>query len=384
MTGKEKFKAALSPGGSAEFPAAICYHGIFLRDHWAEVTGQPWWAFFERSAQRATPPWADMIRRTGEDWFAIPGGFKHEDQQAVSIERSGDGVFLLDKRTGKQTPLEKPPVGGEQSWAAREAKPLAHGVGTLDKLDELMDRLYGPRPGSADAIFDNGTMDAARILIREFGQEKLPLAHITSPFWYCYSLWGFEGMMVGLVETPELIIHTCRRFLDANLRNIKRLAASGVEAVWIEDCMTDMLSPEQSRRFSLPWLRALTEAIRATGMLSVHYYCGRFDDRWDLLTDSGADALALEESKKGFVIDIADVAQRLDGRMALLGNVDAIGVLERGSEEDLHREIARQCAAGRTNRNRFAVSIGSPVTPGTPLSRVRRYCDLVHELGHST
>jgi Fic family protein len=49
-----------------------------------------------------------------------------------------------------------------------------------------------------------------------------------------------------------------------------------------------------------------------------------------------------EESKKGFAIDIEEVAERVDGRMALLGNVDAIGLMEHGSDEELRAEIARQ------------------------------------------
>ena len=44
-------------------------------------------------------------------------------------------------------------------------------------------------------------------------------------------------------------------------------------------------------------------------------------------------------------------------------------------------EIVRQIQAGRRNGSRFVMSIGSPVTPGTPPERVRLYCDLAHELG---
>jgi len=46
----------------------------------------------------------------------------------------------------------------------------------------------------------------------------------------------------------------------------------------------------------------------------------------------------------------------------------------------LRAEIARQITAGRRNGSRFIMSLGSPVTPGTPVVRVRRYCELVREL----
>jgi len=95
----------------------------------------------------------------------------------------------------------------------------------------------------------------------------------------------------------------------------------------------------------------------------------------------GADALAFEESKKSFRIDIEDVVERVRGRFVVFGNLDAIGLLERGSDAELRQEISRQIAAGRRNKGRFAMSLGSPVTPGTPVGRVKLYCELVHELG---
>jgi len=56
-------------------------------------------------------------------------------------------------------------------------------------------------------------------------------------------------------------------------------------------------------------------------------------------------------------------------------------LLPRASEEELRAEITRQIAAGRRNGSRFIMSLGSPVTPGTSVEKVRLYCDLVHDLG---
>ncbi len=94
-----------------------------------------------------------------------------------------------------------------------------------------------------------------------------------------------------------------------------------------------------------------------------------------MLLDTGADALALGESKKHFTIDIADVADLVGGRMALFGNLDAIGLMESGTDADLECEIARQSEARIRNRRRFVMCVGSPITPRTPLTRVRAYCD---------
>jgi len=161
---------------------------------------------------------------------------------------------------------------------------------------------------------------------------------------------------------------------------IRRAAALGAEALWIEECMTDMLSPRLFADLSLPWLREIVRQIHKAGMKSILYYCGNPMDRLDLLLQTGADALALEESKKGFHIDIAELAARVNGRCTLFGNLDSIGVLQDGSDQAVRREVARQLRAGEANQGRFVMSLGSPVTPGTSVKRVRQYCKLVREL----
>ena len=77
-------------------------------------------------------------------------------------------------------------------------------------------------------------------------------------------------------------------------------------------------------------------------MKSIYYYCGDPTGKWDHILSVGADALALEESKKAFTIDIEDVVERVQGRCTLLGNLDAVGILQNGSEKQLRTEISRQ------------------------------------------
>jgi uroporphyrinogen-III decarboxylase len=150
--------------------------------------------------------------------------------------------------------------------------------------------------------------------------------------------------------------------------------------VWIEDCLTDMISLQAFEKFNVPYVRRLAEEIRGAAMQSIHYFCGNPAGKWEALLSTGVDALSFEESKKGFVIDIEEVVQRVDGRCAVLGNLDAIGLLQDGSEAQLRAEVARQMRAGRRNGGRFVMSLGSPVTPGTSVERVRLYLDMAHEI----
>jgi hypothetical protein len=377
MTGREKIEAALSREGTSEFPAAMCYHGIYLRDHWDQLTKAPWWTKLDPNPEKAIGPWIEMIEQNDEDWFPAHFGFARSERREREIEATAGSVYRVNKITGERQLLHRPPPGGDLIGEQGEGAFPAKGIANVEDLDKVIaaTATYHLNP---KASADDGCMDLPRGLISKFGAEKLPMSALGTPYWRCYLLWGFEEMMVGLMEFPELIEHACRRFTEDMIRFIARCKAAGIGIVWLEDCMSDMMSPPQWRKYNLTYLRQITDAARAAGIYTVHYFCGKPDGKWDLLLDTGADALSLEESKKNFEINIEEVAERVNGKMALFGNVDSIGVMEQGTEEQIKLEIARQCKAGRRNRNRFVVGFGSPITPKTPPSRVRLFCDTIH------
>jgi hypothetical protein len=381
MSGRQRIQAALSPQGSGEIPAVICYEGIFTRDHWSQLTAHPWWVRFAPDIERQMAWRRDAFARVNQDWFQLPGLFySREDRGALTIEaRDGDSaVRLVDRRNGNHALLTQPPIGGEHISISP-----ASGPKTIAEIDAAV-----PLPRFTDRFEDYvaepGRADLARSALGEFGASHFAIWHVDSPMESCFfDLWAFEEAMINVVRHPELVEHACRRFLERSLDQARLAARLGAAGCFVEDCMTDMVSPQAFATFNVPYARRLVDEIRALGMQSVYYFCGNPSGKWDLLMSIGADALSLEESKKGFHIDVEDVVDRVQGRCAVLGNLDAVGVLQDGSEEQLRAEIRRQIAAGRRNGNRFVMSIGSPVTPGTPVERVRLYCDLVHELGRA-
>ena len=306
----------------------------------------------------------------------MPVSLPRDKRAHTVVAVRDDDVYRVDRRTGRAVRLREPRVSGWTAVGAAESVSPERLAATPEEVDARVPIAVHDMPGAMAA----GCGDLARAMLQQHG-DLYPIRHVASPLWSCYGLWGFEGMMTMIAERPDLVAYACQRFLECALQDVAWAAALGAAGIWIEECLTDMISPAALRRLNLPYLRTLVEAIRAAGMKSIYYYCGNPAGKWDLLLDAKADALALEEGKKGFIIDIEDVVERVAGRCAVLGNLDAIHLLPHASDDELQAEIARQIAAGRRNGSRFIMSIGSPVTPGTPVSRVRRYCDLAHSLG---
>jgi len=377
LTGREKILAAMSPQGAASTPVVLCYPELFMRECWEKVTSVPWWGMYSHDIEMAVQAARDMLAITGEDrirlWMSPP----RDERQRYRIEGlDGKRARRIDTATGQVEELLRPPPGGFVS---------AHDQGWMDNrtytsTDQIDAAMPLPPAETRQSLEAAGRLDKPRRILAEFGHDKMPWTQLPSPWDPLFALWGFEGLMVACAERPELVAYACRRVVQCNRIRIATWKAAGVELIWLEEGSSDQISPELHRRLVLPHMQELTAAIREAGMRSIYYYTGNPNDRLDVLLASGADALALEEGRKNFTIDIETVAEYADGRMALLGNLDEVNVLERGPIEAIRAEVARQLRAGRRNANRFIMGIGGPVTPNTPMEHVRAIAQIVHEL----
>jgi len=376
MTGKEKIEAAFSKSGSPEMPAVICYERIYFRDHWEQITDSPRWYFHSPDINQQLHWRQQVIDKTGQDWMRLFPFYSRDDRENIEIEQQGNAWYRTNVKTGESEYISLPKVGG-----SRPGDPdylVVHPLpSSKDEIDELipLDDSYDKRD-----FIEQGCHDLAQQLLQK-NPDLYPFAHINSPLWRLYGVWGFEGIMTMPAMYPDLAKHAIDRFIIKANRELDEAIAMGAEAIWIEECMTDMLGPSLFKEFNLPPMKQLVTAIRAAGLKSIYYFCGNPSDYWDLISDIGADALSLEESKKDFEIDIENVVEIVQGRFTLFGNLNAQSILQDGTDEDLRSEIKRQLDAGCNNENRFIMSLGSPVTPQTPVHRVKTYCNMVHRLG---
>jgi hypothetical protein len=376
MTGRERILAAMSQRGSASTPIVLCYPEIFMRECWEKVTAVPWWGMFSQDIEMAVQAHRDMLAVTGEDRVRIWMSARRKERDRYRIEGIDAGrARRIDTETGKVEELLRPPPGGFVSAYDQ----LLNENKVLDSRRQIDEALPLPPRESAESLAADGRLDKPRRMLAEFAAEKMPWTQLPSPITPLLHVWGFEGLMVACADRPDLVEYACRRVVQCNRLRIAAWRAAGAELIWLEEGYSDLISPRLYERLLLPSLQEMTAALREAGMKSIHYYTGDPNDRLELLLASGADALALECSRKAFTVEIEDLARRVDGRIALLGNLDEVQVLEKGPVSAIRAEVERQLAAGRANGGRFIMGIAGPITPGTPLDHVRAIAETVHE-----
>jgi len=379
LTGRQKIEAAFSREGSQEFAAVDCWEYVFIRDHWDQLTTSPWYDQYAPDLERQTAWHRDVLARTGQDFLHVETFYSRQERENLIIDHRPEGVFLIDRANNKSKKLEPPVIGG---WSRHGQVASVETTDLPQTLEELDDQVLPRLAFNARRDKSDASADLAHALIKEHGLKRYPLAYADAPLWYFYDLWGFEGMMMMIGGQPELAKRALPHFTARTIEAVREAALLGAAGILIWECFTDQISPMAYETFSVPYMRQAVAECRSLGIKSIYSFSGNPAGKLDAILSIGADALAFEESKKDFVVDIDELAEYIDGRCTLFGNLDAIGVLQDGSETQLRNAIAEQIDAGRRNRNRFVVSLGSPVTPATPVERVRLYCDLVHEMSH--
>lgn len=372
MTGRERVLAAFSPAGAARFGAVICYEDIFVRDHVHSVSPSPWWYRVSPDLGQRLAWYEGYFARPVSDWYAVPASPPRAERAQQAIEVTAEGAFLQDLRKGTRRRLEPPAIAGQDQYERSYPRGLDGSRPPFPETAAALEQAIRPPAGDGGLPAD-GERDLADLLRRGPAAGLVPIAHTATPLWLCLSRWNTAETLTRCATDPDLILAACQLLMPAIEWSVSRARALGAEVVWIEECLTDLISPALFARLNAPFVRRVTDRIRAAGMKSVYYYCGNPMDRLEKLLECGADALAFEESKKAFRIEIGDLAARVAGRCVLFGNLDSIGVLQEGSDARLRQEIARQREAGERNGGRFVFSLGSPVTPATPVERVRLY-----------
>lgn len=283
-------------------------------------------------------------------------------------------MLLVDTRTSRAEEHRRPPVGGfPDETFARPAR-LAETVEEIDGLVPLPD-------AHPDDVVREGRTELAQLLRAATGRTRMANHRTETPLFSCTRMWGFEGTMLMIATRPDLVRHACERHLARAVHRVAEAARLGAEVIWIVDAVTDMIAPRDFAALHVPFVARLADRVRGAGMKSVYSFTGNPGGKLDLILDAGADALALEESKKGFEIDVARIADRVRGRITLFGNIDPYHVLEMGSEELVRAEVRRQLEAARRNGGRFVTCLGGPITPGTTAAQVSRFCRISRELG---
>lgn len=370
MTNKQRVHAALEGKPVDRNPVTVLYNFLYIRDHFEELSCVPQsqvlrWLYAEPDEYLAI--YKRIMQQAPLELLQPELAKSHRERANAEFIEIDGRSYLRDRQTGDLSLLDT--ISGF---------PVDYAANQIQFVFDRRDADERVKVVKAEEQVAGGALDYVEAVVRDLGPDQFVLSGgVIGTIYSCGAYVGQANALAMLRTDPELMDYLCHKILEQNIEHIRALASAGGDGIYIDDATatSDMISVKDFERFSLPYMKAMVDEIRRLGQKSIIIYFGGVTDRLDQIASIGADGLSVETSMKGYVNDLGEIARHIGRRVTLFGNLDPVRTLERASDEDLEHEMRQLAEAGRSARG-FIMCTGSPITPGTPLARVRRFIEL--------
>lgn len=314
------------------------------------------------------------------DWMEISQGPSRSWAERTEIIDENGILYYQNTYTGERLPMHDSPLPwGSMEQAAglgstQDIWDTSEGIQSEDQIDALL-----PLP-DPQVMLERGDFDLPRQIIADYCDSTFITTILDTPFSDAYCLLGFQGLMLIQNDRPKLFHYLLKRQMEYSERIMEVWSKVGIHGVYVEEVFTgaDLISPRAYDEYVFAYNQPYFQHMSSLGLQPIHYVCGDVIPRLDRIAQLDIAAVGVEESKKNFVIELEEVVRKIAGRVAILGNIDAVRYGQNASLEEMAAEANRQLRIGQDAEG-FLLSTGSPF----PLDTNPRLIDTMVATAHA-
>lgn len=242
-------------------------------------------------------------------------------------------------------------------------------TGSLVKDAESADALTVPAIGSGRTgeFLAAAKLAAARITDRPvFG------CHI-GPFSLAGRLCDMTEALMNVHAEPEMlhvVLQKSTEFLGGYAMALKE---SGVNGIVIAEPATGLISPAHCTEFSSRYIKTIIDVVQDDDFMVILHNCGSVSRHVETMASTGAMGLHF-----GNAVEMEQVLKTVPPGILAFGNIDPVGVLKNGTEEEIDRttKLLLMKTSGYAN---FVLSSGCDMPLGTPLRNIDAFFNALAE-----
>lgn len=291
-----------------------------------------------------TPELASEVTITAAEKLGVDAAIIFADL-LLPVEPMG---MKLRFSAGKGPVLEEPLRSPERINRLR-----TNGVGELGFVGNAIRRVRQHFAGKLPVIgFAGAPFTLASYMIE--GSSSRHYIHTKSLMFRAPDLWAILMEKLCAVLEPYLLDQV----------------EAGADAVQLFDSWAGCLTPEDYRRYVLPYSRRLVQAVQGRGVPLIHFATGSAG-LLNAMQEAGAEVLGVD-----WRIALGLGWQAVNFRPAIQGNLDPVALF--APQPELHRRVEAVLAEAG-GRPGHIFNLGHGILPGTPVENVKAVVEWVHE-----
>lgn len=210
-------------------------------------------------------------------------------------------------------------------------------------------------------------IDAIR-MAKERITDRPVLAGAIGPFSLAGRLVDVSEAMYLCYDEPELLHTLLDKCAAFSIDYIRALRDAGADGVVLAEPLAGLISPDQEREFSAPYVRRIVRAVQEEAFPVIYHNCGNYAYLMtDSIRENGCMAYHFGDS-----VDLKQMLDRIGPDRLILGNISPSAQFRNGTPETMAqavRELLEACG-GYEN---FIPSSGCDVPPGSPWENIEAF-----------
>ncbi|MDM7925901.1 MAG: uroporphyrinogen decarboxylase family protein [bacterium] len=215
-----------------------------------------------------------------------------------------------------------------------------------------------------------GYIETMKLMSIGFPDDVLRGAYVTGPYTMAGQLMGAEEAAMAALNEPDKLDVLCRFTTEKAEEYARQLIAAGSQIICILEPSAVMLGPDQFEQFSARYVRHISDGCRFSDAATVYHICGNSNHLIDKMVESGVDALSLDSREMG--VDLPSVAERVKGKVGLVGNISPTETILKSNPDAVEKEV-RQLLEAMAPYENFVLSTGCDLPRGTPVQNIEAF-----------
>lgn len=203
-------------------------------------------------------------------------------------------------------------------------------------------------------------------------------AAMSGPLSVAASVLGTERLLKWMIKHPEALHEVMSKVAESNDNYIKEVAKRGVGIGFADPVSsTSLISPEQFRKFSLPYLKQNIETVRKhTGGRPGIHICGKSRRLWEDVMEAGISNFSIDNEE-----DLEEAKIVMGDKVIITGNVPPVEVIYRGTKEAIEQSVRECFEKGKDSKKGYILSTGCQIPMGTPIEKIQMFMDAANRFG---
>ena len=210
-------------------------------------------------------------------------------------------------------------------------------------------------------------IDAIR-MAKEQITDRPVLAGAIGPFSLAGRLVDVTEAMYLCYDEPELLHTLLDKCTAFSIDYIRALRDAGADGVVLAEPLAGLISPDQEREFSAPYVRRIVQAVQEESFPVIYHNCGNYAYLMtESIRENGSMAYHFGDS-----VDLKQMLDRMGPDKLILGNISPSAQFRNGTPETMARAVREllDTCGGYAN---FIPSSGCDVPPGSPWENIEAF-----------